>query len=128
MALRKATEQQIRQVLVRLVEARSRAGLTQAQASRLLGFTNSNASISRYESGAKELPVGVMLQLAEIYDVDPTWLLTGVNVNFDAQEWLERIDNASGQVRVDLENILELLQSLRTGSAQLPLEDEAVQS
>jgi transcriptional regulator with XRE-family HTH domain len=103
----------IEQILARLTHARKQAGLSQAQAGKLLDLGAS--TISHYESGARELSVAMLLRLAKLYEVDVSWLMTGVNPNFtDAQrqavvDAYQKVVNKSVD---DLHSTLELLESL----------------
>jgi len=57
----------------RLRQARSRVGMKQAEAARLLGVTAS--VLARYESGLNDPPSTNLRRLAEIYDVSTDYLL-----------------------------------------------------
>lgn len=104
------------EILKRLVRAREQAGLSQGQAAKLLGFAGA-PSISHYESGQREeLTVKLLLDMCRVYDVDVTWVLTGVNPNFTDQQRQAVIDAYTKNVNAaieDLHTTLELLESLR---------------
>lgn len=103
------------EILKRLVRAREQAGLSQGQAAKLLGFA-SPSTVSHYESGERDLTVKTLLDMCRIYDVDVTWVLTGINPNFTDQQRQEIIDAYTKNVNVaieDLHSTLGLLESLR---------------
>lgn len=102
-------------ILRRLTRAREQAGLSQSQAAKLAGFS-SGSTISHYESGERELSVAMLLTLAGIYDVDVTWLMTGVNPKFTDTQRQSVIDAYAKNVNLaidDLHTTLELLESMR---------------
>lgn len=57
----------------RLKEARKQAGLTQADVAQYLGTTQQ--SITRWETGKAELPLGAIKRLAQLYAVSVDFLL-----------------------------------------------------
>lgn len=57
----------------RLLTARERARLTQAQAATRLGV--SAASLFRYENGVKTPSLGVLVRMADIYGQPVSWFL-----------------------------------------------------
>lgn len=63
------------EVAARLRASRKACGITQEQAAEKLGLKQ--PYINRYESGAVEPPLAVMLKLSEIYSVSVDWLLAG---------------------------------------------------
>lgn len=95
-------------VLERLKRARVLAGLSQAQAAKLLDM-DSSSTISHYESGLRTLSVETLLRLCEIYGASEVWVLSGVNPDFDPSPVFE----AAERMRVatkDVDAILETLE------------------
>ena len=63
-----------REFLVRLREARKMAGLSQGQVAQMLGLHR--PSITEIEAGNRRVSAQELVQLAEIYDVSTSWLLS----------------------------------------------------
>lgn len=101
---------QVEEIMTRLVLARRRAGLSQSQASRLLGFSGTASSLSQYEIGRSIPNLDLFLRMCEIYGVSPVWALTGINPAFDATAFLEQA-SALGDDALRLVNILSSLES-----------------
>ena len=59
----------------RLRDLRKNKGLSQEQLSKILGI--SLTSMQNYESGRRELPLGLAKILYEEFRVNPVWLMTG---------------------------------------------------
>ena len=59
----------------RLLERREQMGLTQKEAARMLGISETH--YGELERGNKRLTVERMIQINELMDIDLTWLLTG---------------------------------------------------
>ena len=57
----------------RLKDARSMSGLSQEQAAMKLGLQR--PAISEIESGKRKVSAEEIIQFAELYKVDPSWLL-----------------------------------------------------
>jgi transcriptional regulator with XRE-family HTH domain len=101
-------EEQIDGIKRRLILARQRAGLSQTQAARLVGF-KAASSLSPYEIYDNTVPdLRLFLKLCVVYGVSPVWALTGVNPDFDASEILL----AAGTVNEDTARLIEMLSSL----------------
>ena len=64
-----------RQTGLRLKEARERAALSQQDAARLLGYSNST-KLSKIESGlhSSQIPLWALKRAAELYDVSLDWI------------------------------------------------------
>lgn len=92
-------------VLQRLAHARKQAGLTQAQAGKLIGLSTSG--FCDVEVGRNPLTLERFFELCDLYDVNETWALTGVNPDFDPQQVIEKL----GESHADLGAVLDLLQS-----------------
>ncbi len=69
---------------IRLKELRKALKKSQRQFSADLGIEQTH--LSRYELGKLSLPNRVLFTLAEYYDVNTNWLLTGVGEMFASQE------------------------------------------
>lgn len=63
----------------RLREAREKRGLRQNRVAKSLGIHNS--TLAKYESGEREADNETLSKLSEIYEVSPTWILTGEHDN-----------------------------------------------
>lgn len=59
----------------RLAEARKSAGMNQTQLAERVGISQS--CLSRYEAGTLNPTAGMLFDMAEVLDVDPTWLWNG---------------------------------------------------
>ncbi len=97
-------------VLERLIMARTFAGLSQAQAAKLMGF-DSSSTISHYESGLRSLTVENLLKMVEIYGANLTWVMTGVNPNFDPARFYEAA-KAAKMAAGDFDKLMDLLESV----------------
>jgi transcriptional regulator with XRE-family HTH domain len=107
-------EQRVELILKRLTRARERAGLSQAQAARLLQI-QSPSTISHYETGERELTLLNMLRLCTLYDISPAWLVTGVSPHFREAQRQEVIDAAAFKGKVamsELHDLIEMFESL----------------
>jgi transcriptional regulator with XRE-family HTH domain len=62
-----------KKVASRLKDARSMSGLSQEQAALKLGLQR--PAISEIESGRRRVSAEEIIQFAELYKVDPSWLL-----------------------------------------------------
>lgn len=70
-------------IIQRLIESRKSAQLTQTQAGNLFGL--STAGLSDIENMRhRGLTVDRLLVMCEWYNVDPTWVLTGIAQHADA--------------------------------------------
>lgn len=105
-------KQQLTEILARLVCAREQAGLSQTQASKLLGFATPSA-LSQIENGQRGLKMDTFLRLCEIYDVSQIWLLTGHNPSFD-EHGMQAMLSQSNIIKEDSEKLIDLLKSLST--------------
>lgn len=94
-------------IITRLVIARKRAGLSQGQASELVG-KKSHTTISAAENFERGLTLSEFLKLCEIYGCSPTWALCGINPDFDATELIK----AAGDASQDMIRIIDLMSSL----------------
>jgi len=107
--------EEIRKVFApRLPLARQQAGLSQAQAAKLLGF--SRPTITEIEAGRRKLTMEELVSFSDIYDVSVEWL-SGKNVGH-ADEVKDRLQltarNMTGIKQEDLNRVLALLTSLKT--------------
>jgi len=62
-------------VASRFLSIRTHLGLSQQSFSNVLGI--SLRSEQNYERGERQLPIDVLFSLANIYDIDPLWVLNG---------------------------------------------------
>jgi transcriptional regulator with XRE-family HTH domain len=96
----------------RLRQAREAAGLSQAQAARLLGMHR--PSLSYIEAEERKVSAGELKQFAELYKVSTQWLLG------EATDTEQRIKLAarklSGLKEKDLETVMRIVDSLRRSS------------
>lgn len=92
-------------ILARLAYARKQAGLTQAQAGKLIGLSTSG--FCDIEVGRNPLTMDRFLELCALYSVNEVWALTGVNPDFDPQWVIEKL----GESHADLTAVLDLMQS-----------------
>lgn len=65
-----------RKIAERLVAARKRTRMTQADAAKKLGLTTT--TLGNYERSSREPPAIVVAQASDLYQVNPGWLLTGI--------------------------------------------------
>lgn len=97
-------------ILERLIMARTFAGLSQAQAAKLMGF-DSASTISHYESGLRSLTVENLLKMVEIYGANLTWVMTGVNPNFDPARFYE-VAKKGKMAADELDKLMDLLEAI----------------
>ena len=97
----------------RLREARRMAGLSQAQAARLLGLHR--PSVSEMEAGRRRVAAEELLQLAELYDVSVGWLGGERAEKLDAHaDKLLLAARELGKLKPpDLERLMSLLASMQ---------------
>lgn len=98
----------VEEIMTRLVLARKRAGLSQAQAGTLLGFGGSASSLSQYEIGRSIPNLDLFLRMCEVYSVSPVWALTGINPDFDATALLDQ----ARELGDDALRLVDILSSL----------------
>ena len=96
----------------RLRAAREQAGLTQAQAARVLGLHR--PSISEMEAGRRRGSAEELKGLSDVYDVDPSWLLGAAS---DVAEFDDRVRLAARELArmapEDIDAVLRLLRTMR---------------
>lgn len=105
---------EIREIISsRLVIARKRAGLSQAQVASKLGLKR--PAISEIEAGRRRVAVEELVQFADLFHVEIDWLAgkdaDGVNPMRDDLQLAAR--NAVGMKSEDLEKVIEMLTSLK---------------
>jgi transcriptional regulator with XRE-family HTH domain len=98
-------------ILQRLVKARKNAGLSQSQAARLVGLSSAS-SFSPIEDGTIAITLKRFLTLCDIYDIDLTWALTGVNPHVDV-EALKTLTSRVWSTQEEIESLIELLSSMK---------------
>lgn len=69
------SEHQLEGILKRLIEARKAADMTQDDVASYFGFHNT--AIGQWERGRTPITLLNLFKLANIYECDPLWLLTG---------------------------------------------------
>lgn len=90
-------------ILERLTKARKSAGLSLSQAAKLTG--RSVSGLSDIENGRCSMYVHSLLEFGDVYGVDLTWLVTGINPTFDTNEVVEKL----GASCESLSSVLEML-------------------
>ncbi len=109
-----ASSNQKRAAIARRVKmARGMAGLSQAQAARMLGIHR--PSLSEAEAGRRKVSAEELSQLAEIYQVDLGWLADGREQPDSAVS--DRIGLAARELSKlkaeDLDRVMQLLKAIR---------------
>lgn len=94
------------EILERMRKARKAAGLSQRQAARLIGMSNSG--LCDIEAGRNPLYMSRFLELCRIYGVSPVWVITGVNPDFNPQPFIEAI----GKGKKGLQDVLDIFEML----------------
>lgn len=61
----------------RLIQARTQAGYSQKKAAEILGITP--VTMNRYEKAHREPERGLLIKMAELYNCELNWLLTGAD-------------------------------------------------
>jgi transcriptional regulator with XRE-family HTH domain len=69
--------ERLREIAARVREMREVAGLTQLAAADRLGITE--REYDRYEDAGEDIPISVLFELADLFGVDMTELLTGTS-------------------------------------------------
>ena len=102
-------------IAARIGEARKMAGLSQGQVAKMLGI--SRPSLSEAEGGNRNVTATELSRLAEIYDVNVSWLI-GVRVKkLDLRD--DKLHLAAREIKKllgkpeDLDKFLTILASLR---------------
>ena len=98
----------------RLSLARQQAGLSQAQAAKLLDF--SRPTITEIEAGRRKVSMEELVSFSDIYDVSIDWLLGNSLGYTDVVKDRLRITvrNMTGIKQEDLNQVIALLTSLKT--------------
>lgn len=103
----------------RIREARKMAGLSQAQVAKMLALHR--PSISEIEAGNRNVSAEEIAQLAEIFDVNTSWLLGENTDKLDLHD--NKLQLAARELQKlkpeDLDRLLRLLASMRNGRYQL---------
>ncbi len=96
----------------RLRTARELAGLSQAQAAKILGLHR--PSVSEMEAGRRRVSAEELSKLAEIYSVDMSWLM---GEEQDSELGDERVRFAARELSKlkpdDLDKVMKVLHALR---------------
>jgi len=108
--------EKLRKVIAsRLSLARQQAGLSQAQAAKLLGF--SRPTITEIEAGRRRVAVEELVSFSDIYDVSIEWL-SGRDAEH-ADTVRDRLQLAARNMArmkpEDLDRVIALLTSLKPG-------------
>jgi transcriptional regulator with XRE-family HTH domain len=93
----------------RLQQSRDAAGLSQAQAARLLGIHR--PTLSNIESGDRKVTAGELKQFADLYKVSTSWLL-GEEVPLESRIKLaaRRLEGLQDK---DVETVMRVIDSFR---------------
>lgn len=75
---------QISQIGARIADRRLENGLSQDKLSELTQLSANH--ISRIETGSKIMRIDTMIQICKVLDLDYTYLITGNQINVDAEE------------------------------------------
>lgn len=101
----------------RIREARQLAGLSQAQAARMLGIHR--PSITEAEAARRNISADEISRLAEIYDVSVSWLAGHDTERLDPHD--DRLQLAARELSKlkpeDVQRLMTLLSSLRRGTS-----------
>lgn len=103
-------------IAVRLRTAREQAGLTQAQVAKLLNLHR--PAISEIEAGRRSVSAEELATLAETYGVSVDWLIGAESPNPERDRLELAARELSKLKKEDLDRLLQLLTSLRTGRGQ----------
>ena len=99
----------------RLKLARELAGLSQAQAAKILKINR--PSISEIEAGRRNVTGAELVQFSEIYDVEASWLLCENNSDSDFAE--SKIQLAARELskmsEVERDKLFKLLSAMKKG-------------
>jgi transcriptional regulator with XRE-family HTH domain len=95
----------------RLVTARKNAGLSQSQVAKMIGLAGASG-FSQVEDGTNALTLDRFMTLCDIYDIDLTWALTGVNPHVDV-EALKTLAGRVWSTQEEVESLIELITSLK---------------
>jgi transcriptional regulator with XRE-family HTH domain len=100
-------------IATRIREARKAAGLSQSQVARLLGLQR--PSVSEIEAGRRRVTADEITRLAELFDVDASWLLGEGAEKVDPHD--TKLQLAARELRKlkpeDLDRLLTVLASMR---------------
>lgn len=100
-------------VAMRIREARKAAGLSQGQVARLLGLQR--PSVSEIEAGRRRVTADEITRLAELFDVEASWLLGKGAEKIDPHD--TKLQLAARELRKlkpeDLDRLLAVLASMR---------------
>lgn len=109
----KSSEELRKIIASRLLLARQQAGLSQAQAAKLLEF--SRPTITEIEAGRRKVAVEELVAFSNIYDVSVEWL-SGKDADH-ADEVRDRLQlaarNIANMKSEDLDRVIALLTSLK---------------
>ncbi len=99
-------------IALRLKEARMQSGLSQAQAADKLGLQR--PAISEIESGRRKVSAEELIQFANLYKVDTSWLLLKESdENDNSTEQLRFAARELGKLNPeDIQRVLDLLKIL----------------
>lgn len=116
----------------RIRAVRQKAGLSLDRFAAALGY--SRRALINWEQNAAEPPIGVLVRLRQLYDVDPEWIVMGEDLSprtyFGLTDWtrfdriMKDVDAVCFQVGVDFEPRVrtELVRGLFDDD---PVDDEA---
>lgn len=109
MSLQNQKESNRDKIAEKLKEARSLSGLSQEQSAKKLGIQR--PAISEIEAGRRKVSAEEIIQFAELYKVEPTWLLSNDKESYDANfmfaaRELEKLDPEDIKKLIDILKIL----------------------
>jgi transcriptional regulator with XRE-family HTH domain len=111
------SENDLKEVIARRLRlAREQAGLSQAQVAKLLGLHR--PSVSELEAGRRSVSAQELSKLAEIYEVDVTWLAGDKGEKLSIKD--DKIGLAARELakldKNDIDTLLQILSSLKQSS------------
>lgn len=82
MSVKNQKEMDRDKIAEKLKEARNLSGLSQEQSAKKLGIQR--PTISEIEAGRRKVSAEEIIQFAELYKVEPSWLLSNEDKSYDA--------------------------------------------
>jgi len=110
----KTTKKDVSRVAIasRLRIARERAGLSQNQVAKILGWHR--PTVSEIETGRRKVAAEEVVALAELYGVNVPWIIGAEEVSETQDDRITVAARELGKLKEnDLERVLELIRSLK---------------
>jgi len=104
------TNSERERIAMRIKEARVLAGLSQAQAAEKLGLQR--PAISEIEAGKRKVSAEELIQFAELYKVDTSWLLLRENENESSEQLNFAARELSKLSQEDIRKLIDVLKIL----------------